>query len=63
MYATVPVEAAKEDRVKLARRTEVFVAKEHMVELLRIFLAHMAQRDPREPDGGLLIPPHRKASR
>ena len=57
--ATVPVEAAEEDWVKLARRAGVFVAEQHVVELVWIFLGHMTQRDGRHARGEVGIEPHR----
>ena len=44
----MPVEASEEDRVQDVRRKRVLVRPEHMVELVRIFLPHMAERDPGE---------------
>ena len=49
--AAVPVETAEEDRVERARRQRVLVADQHMIELVRIFLRHMAERDARDARG------------
>src|SRR5262249_28360854 len=63
--AGVPVEAAVEDRMQLARPAHVVRAFQHMVQLVGIFPLHVAEGDAGEPfgqsgceDGG-----HRKASR
>ena len=58
----MPVEAAEEDRVQVARGARVGVAEQHMVELVRIFAGDMAERDPREPLGHRLVEPHRNAT-
>jgi len=59
--AAVPVEAAKEDRVKRAGRQSIRVTVQHMIELVRIFLGHMAEGDCRHPRGEPGIEPsHRR---
>jgi hypothetical protein len=62
MDAAVPVEAAVEDRMELARRPSVLIAEQHMVELVRIFLGDVAQRDAGELARQLSIELHRNAS-
>ncbi len=49
--AAMPVEASVEDRVKDTRRREILVCSQHLVQLVRIFLAHVAERDPRQVGG------------
>jgi hypothetical protein len=61
--AAVPVEASEKDRVELARRAQVQVAVEDMVELVRIFARDMAERDAREPRGELRVEFHRNAAK
>ena len=46
MDAAVPVEASEKDGMELAGWSEILVAEEHLVELLRIFPGHVAERDP-----------------
>jgi hypothetical protein len=41
----MPIEASEKDRVKHAWRQRIGIALENMVELVRIFLRHMAKRD------------------
>ena len=43
----VPVEAAEEDRVEIARSARILIARQHMIELVRIFARDVTQRDPR----------------
>ena len=50
--ARVPVEAAVEHRVELARRTQVFGRAEHVVGLVRKLGPDVPEREPREPRGG-----------
>lgn len=51
MDAAVPVEASIENRVKHARRYRVGITQEHVIKLVRIFLAHVIERDPRHVRG------------
>ena len=62
MHAAMPVEAAEEDRVEHARRQRIAVACQDMVELVRIFLRHMAKRDAGESCGEILVEHHRNAT-
>ncbi len=59
MDAAVPVEAPEEDRVKHARRLCILIVQQDMVELVRIFLCDVAERDPRKSLGKLLVQSHR----
>ncbi len=52
MNAAVPVETSEEDRMKSARRERVLIANQNMVELMRIFFRHMAERDARHLGSG-----------
>jgi hypothetical protein len=63
MDAAVPVEAAEEDRMQLARRQNVGVAVERVLELVRIFARDMAERDAREPARHLRVELHRNAAK
>ncbi len=66
VHAAVPVEAAEEDRVQHMRRQRILVRPEHMVELVRIFLPHMAERDAGEACRRICIEAettHRKAAK
>jgi hypothetical protein len=61
--AAVPIETAKEDRVKLSWRKRVLNAEEHMVELVRIFFRDVPQRDPRQVRGKTCVQLHRNAAK
>ena len=58
MDAAVPVETAVEDRVERPGPERIGVARQHMIELVRIFAAHMAERDPGHLRSHGLIEPH-----
>ena len=61
--AAVPVEAAEKDRVERAWRTQILVAEQDMVELVRKFPGHMAKRDPGEARAEGLVEDHRNAAK
>ena len=51
VHARVPVETAVEDRMQLARRLRVLGAGHHVVELVGVLAADVAERQPGEAGG------------
>ena len=49
MDAAMPIETAEENRMEHPRRARVHIALKHVIELVRIFLRHMAERDCGHP--------------
>ena len=62
MAAAVPVETAVEDRVQRRRRGGVGRSVEHMVELVRVFLPDVTERDARKAARQRRIEAHGNAS-
>ena len=51
----MPIETAVKDRVQGAWRRRVLIAGQDMIELVRIFLPQMVQRQPGEARGGCSV--------
>ena len=62
MHATVPIETAKEHRVQITRRAGIVIAGQHMIQLVRILAANMAQRDASHAGSEGGVERHRKAN-
>ena len=52
VHARMPVEAAVERRMKAARREDIGVGFQHVVELVRVIACDVVERPPPEALGG-----------